>query len=762
MSDTLEFRIIGMDCADCAFTLERGIAQLEGIESVQVHFATAMLHATGDVQPEIVAERVRALGYDIASPAQTDLPTHLPLQHPGGVKGFFYYLLASRATVQVSVAALLLIASALLSPLLVGRAGLWAVGGMRLVAIGLAGYPIARKGVRSLLIARQVTIDLLMTVATVGALVIGEMGEAATVVLLFAVGEALEGYTAERARDSLRGLLSLAPMQATVLRPCIDCAEHLGQDGYKGGPCPWCEVHESTVAIDQVLVGDRVVVRPGERIPVDGQVISGASSVNQAPITGESVPVAKLPGAEVYAGTVNGEGVLEIEVTRLASDSTICRIVKLVEQAQAQRSSTERSIDRFARWYTPAVVLAAFLVAVVPPLFFGQPFVDVAHPQRGWLYRAFAMLIVACPCALVISTPVTVASALAGLAQRGILVKSGAILDALARVKNFAFDKTGTLTKGQPTVVRTMTLDCLQGETSCAACDDLLALAASVERRSAHPLARAVVVEAESRSLSHRYSSAEAIEAVAGRGLQGRVNGLTVMVGSHVLFHEGKVECKGLHEQVDAAEAQGQTVIMVGKDGTLQGFIGLSDTLRPASRAVLRAIKAVDSSARIIMLTGDNSRVAQAVAAELGSVDEVRSNLLPEDKVEAVRALQDAYGPVAMVGDGINDAPALALASVGIAMGGAGTAQAMETADVVLMQDDLMCLLDALTTSRRARHIIGQNIAFSLVIKGLFLLLTLPGLATMWMAVFADMGASLLVTLNGMRMLQAPPLDQSR
>lgn len=757
--DDIELRIVGMDCADCALILEHGIVQLDGVEFVQVNFAAGTLQVRGGVTVDAISKRVRALGYGVASEEEIAEGVRGRQAQRSGVVGFVHYLLADRHTRAAVVAGVLLMLAALARWLVPPQAGSLIATALDVTAIILAGFPIAHKGLRTLWHSRQITIDLLMTIATIGALIIGQTGEAATVILLFAIGEALEGYTAERARDSLRSLLTLAPEQAVVLRPCMDCAEHLGMDGYEGGPCPFCGTHEVEVPVEQVAVGDRVVVRPGERIPVDGVVVAGASAVNQAPITGESMPVARAPGDDVFAGTINGEAALEIEVMWPASDSMLRRIVRLVEQAQAQRSPAERLIDRFARWYTPAVVGAALLIATVPPLLFGQPFYDPVSPTRGWLYRALALLIVACPCALVISTPVTVASALASLARRGVLVKGGVFLDVLAGIKVFAFDKTGTLTEGEPALMQTRTPFCEVAQDDCAACDDLLALAAAVERHSEHPLARAVVAEAEARSLVHRYPPADAVRALAGRGVQGRINGSTVTVGSHSLMHELDQDCAALHDEVEAAESNGQTVLLVGRDGRLEGFIGVADRPREGGGNVLRALKAQSAGVRTVMLTGDNAAVAQSIASHVGEIDEVRAGLLPEGKVEAVQALLADYGPVAMVGDGVNDAPALALASVGIAMGGAGTAQAMETADVVLMQDDLRQLPDLIHTSRRARWIIRQNVAFSLLIKAVFLALALPGLATMWMAVFADMGASLLVTLNGMRLLRARRTD---
>ena len=496
------------------------------------------------------------------------------------------------------------------------------------------------------------------------------------------------------------------------------------------------------------------MIRAGERIPVDGLISNGTSTINQSAVTGESVPVLKTVGEDVFAGTLNGEGALEVEVTRPAKDSTISRILRLVEEAQAKRAPVERLVDRFAAWYTPAVVLVAVLVAVVPPLFWGAPFLDLPNGTRGWLYRSLALLIVACPCALVISTPVTVVSTLTTLARRGILVKGGAFLDILARVRVFAFDKTGTLTVGQPLVRKAFTLDCLPGQDRCEACDDMLALASAVESRSEHPLAQAIMLETQNRQLDHRYPAAREVVSLVGQGVQGLVNGTRLTVGSHSHGHEAFMEHDRIHQEIELAETDGQTVMLVSQDDTVLGFVGVADKMRSDSAAVLQGLKQIDPHYRIVMLTGDHHTVADKVASEAGMVDEVRADLLPGDKLEIVRQLQSQHGLVAMIGDGVNDTPALAAASVGIAMSNGGNAQAMETADVVLMQENLSHLPDIIRTSRRAQRIIWQNIAFSLLIKAVFLILTLPGLATLWMAVFADMGASLLVTMNGMRMLK--------
>lgn len=756
-SKEVKYSIQGMDCADCALSLERSLAQIQGVEQVSVNFTTGFLEAKGSFNSNELIHRVEALGYKADAPGLTvenvlssDLQTPPKLKLPG----FLGYLYASSQTRLALLGVILLLLSIPLSLLPGLSISTWGKIGLHVIAACIAGYPIANRGIRALLIGRQITIDLLMIIATVGALLIGETGEAATVIMLFAIGEALEGYTSERARNSLHSLLALKPEVAHVMRQCIDCNEHMGLNGYTGGPCPECDEHETTLPVDQVSIGDLVIVRPGERIPVDGHISSGVSLVNQAPVTGESVPVTKSPGDKVYAGTLNGDSALVITVSQLSTNSTISRIVRLVEQAQAQRAPIERFIDRFAAWYTPAIVLLAAFLAVIPPLFFHAPFLD-SDGVHGWLYRALALLIVACPCALVISTPVTMVSSLTSLASRGILVKGGAFLDVLARTRLFAFDKTGTLTLGHPTVTQVRSVDCIPNAWRCPACDDMLALAATVEQRSEHPLAQAIMAEVEARQLTHSYPAADAVQSLAGQGVQGLSNGKRILVGSHDLFHtRDDALDQLLHADIQSAMDDGQTVMLVGKDDNLLGYVTVADAARPSTALALQELKSIDPHIRTVMLTGDNPTVASKVAASLGNLDEVRAGLLPEDKLGAVRDLQTVHGLVVMVGDGVNDAPALAAADVGIAMGGAGTAQAMETAHVVLMQDDLTHLPETVRTARRTQAIIKQNIAFSLALKAAFLLLTLPGWATLWMAVFADMGASLLVTLNGMRMLR--------
>ncbi|MCG3119419.1 MAG: Cadmium-transporting ATPase [bacterium] len=694
-----------------------------------------------------IVERIQTLGYDIHT--ETDATTERVAPARGGILGFFPFLFKRPDTTLAAIGGLLvgvgMAAEFFHSAHVFTQSIYW-------LALAIAGYPIARSGLRRLWVNHELNINLLMTLAAVGAVIIGEEAEAATVIFLFAIGEALEGYTMERARNSIRKLVTLTPAEATVLRPCVDCREHLGREGYTGGPCPFCGAHETRVPVDKLQAGETILIKPGERIPVDGVVLTGASAINQAPITGESIPVAKTRGDEIFAGTVNGAGTLEVRMLRPAAESTLNNIIHLVEEAQTQRAPSQRFIDRFARIYTPSVVVAALIVAILPPLLFNAPFWNLADGSHGWLYRALTLLVISCPCALVISTPVTIVSAISAAAKHGVLIKGGAYLEALAKVRAFAFDKTGTLTYGQPIVVELRSFDCQHTpEKECQSCDDVLQLAAAVERRSEHPLAQAVVNAASERRPHHGYV-AEGVEAITGRGVRGTVNGKNIVVGSHALFDAEHPHDETICRTVDAAEKNGCTTMMVSAGEHLAGYIAVADKTRDTSRAAIAELRKLGIE-KSVMLTGDNQTTAQTIARVVG-VDEVRAQLLPAQKLEAVKSLRQEYERVAMVGDGINDAPALASADVGIAMGNAGTAQAMETADVALMSDNLSKLPFAIKISRKAMRVIKQNVAVSLILKGIFLILALPGFATLWMAVIADTGASLLVTVNGMRLLK--------
>ncbi|MBI5931650.1 MAG: cadmium-translocating P-type ATPase, partial [Chloroflexi bacterium] len=488
------YKVQGMDCAHCAEKLQKGVGQLDGVQAVQVDFATGKLHLTGAVPQPVLEQRVKSLGYELAD---VEAPTVKSPQNRGGVIGFWDYLTSRRATQLSLVGGGLILVAAVLA--LLGLPDI-VTNAMFVGAMAIAAYPIARSGINTLFINRDFNINLLMTIAAVGAVIIGEYMESATVIFLFAIGEALEGYTTDRARQSIRGLLDLTPPQAI---------RTLG-------------ILEEVVPVEALKIGDVILIKPGERVAMDGEVVGGTSHVNQAPITGESVPVFKEMGAEVFAGTVNGEGLLHVRVTRLAQDNTLNRIIQLVEEAQGVRAPSQRLIDQFSRWYTPTVVVLALLVATIPPLLFGGSFWNAADGTHGWFYRALSLLVISCPCALVISAPVTVISAITAAARQGVLIKGGAHLEALGQVKAVAFDKTGTLTQGQPMVMTTRSIDCTTGN-ECELCDDVLALAAAVEKRSTHPLARAVVNAAEQRGLANTYVPAENVATLAGRGVQGQV-----------------------------------------------------------------------------------------------------------------------------------------------------------------------------------------------------------------------------------------------
>jgi len=633
---------------------------------------------------------------------------------------FVQFVLSKRETTLTVVAGLLTLLGLALA---VAGAPSWNQTALFAVAIVVGGLPVARHAFQELWLSRSLGINVLMVVAVVGAALIGEWAEAAIVVVLFSLGEALEGYAAEQARGALESLLDLAPPVALRLPPF----------GKVSRPPP------QEVAVEQLAIGDRVLVRPGDRVSVDGIVRAGQSAVDQSPITGESIPVEKKPGDQVFAGTINTSSALEVEVTHLAADNTLNRMRALVLEAQLRQAPVQRFIDRFARVYTPAVTGVAALVATVPPLLFGQPF----WGDHGWLMRALQMLVIACPCALVISTPVSLVSAMTNGASRGVLIKGGRYLEALSRIRVFALDKTGTLTEGHPVITDVVDI------CTCGECPEDCGLqhAAAVEAQSSHPLARALLAEAEARGVA--VVSAQDVTLLSGRGMEGVVNGAKVTVASHAHFDEYFPHPESVCHLADELAAQGKTVILVRHDDEVCALFAVADTPRPGSRQALADLKA--RGIHTVMLTGDSPTVAAEIGRQVG-VDEVRASLLPEEKVSAVAALAEQYQTVAMVGDGVNDAPALAQADVGIAMGGAGSAQAMETADVVLMGDDLGQLPFVVWLSRKTNRIVTANIALALAVKAAIFALAVAGLATLWMAIVADVGATLVVILNGLRL----------
>jgi Zn2+/Cd2+-exporting ATPase len=717
-------KITGLDCIDCAKALQTAVGALPQVEAAEVRFFDGTLTVHGDVDPDELHKLINKLGYRVAS-GNDDVRDTAPAAEPNVLVGFGRYLLQ-----QVETQFALIAAGVIMLSFGVGWLGgpRWAVISLQITALMLAGWPIARSGLVNLRINRTFNINFLMTVAGLGAVVIGEYAEAAALILLFDLAEALEGFTNERARGAIAQLQELSPTHTVLMK-----------DG-----------DERLVPVEAVVPGETILVSPGERIPLDGVIVEGQSDINQAPITGESIPVWKGVGEQVFSGTVNGNGRLLVEVSRLVSDSTLQRIIEMVTEAQSRQSRSQKFIDRFAQYYTPAMVILAILMALVPPLVFGAPFTNLADGTRGWLYRALALLVIGCPCALVISTPVTMVAGLTKAARQGVLFKGGIFLEALSQMDVYAFDKTGTLTIGEPQVVDSKDLDCL-GEIGCEPCNDLLALAYALERHSTHPLAQAIIKAAEARGLTECYPPAANLVTRGGRGLEGQVNGHKMTIGSRRLFREEHHIPDEVHLWVDQAEAEGKTAMLLCDGERVRGFITVADTLREEAQAVIGELNRMHK--HTIMLTGDNATVAGAVGALIG-LDEIRSNLLPGDKQNAVAQLRDGYGKIAMVGDGINDAPALAAADVGIAMGGSGSAQAMETADVVLMADGIQKLPFAIKLSAFANRLIRQNISFSLGSKLLVAVIALLGYAPLWLAVLADMGVSLLVTLNGLRAMR--------
>lgn len=557
--------------------------------------------------------------------------------------------------------------------------------------------------------------NLLMTIAVIGAVVIGEWFEAATVAFLFSVSLALESWSVGRARRAVEALLDLSPPTA-----------HLLAD----------KDFEREIPADQVPVGSLILVKPGERVPLDGTIARGASHVNQAPITGESAPVSKEQGDTVFAGTINGDGALEIRTTKSADDTTLAHIIRMVSQAQSRRAPSEQWVERFAAVYTPIVLGLAVAAALVPPLVFQQSWQD-------WFYRALVLLVIACPCALVISTPVSIVAGLAAAARNGVLIKGGLHLETPARIRALAFDKTGTLTEGKPKVVEVVPLnEHTEGE--------LLERAAALESRSDHPLAQAIVSYAQERKVLIR--QADDFQILQGKGASGHFNGKTFWLGSHRYLEERGQETPEVHARIEEMSRAGRSVVVVGTESHVCGFITVADTVRPVAQETVQALRRAGIQT-LVMLTGDNKATAEAIGRAAG-VDEIRAELLPADKVKAVEDLLSKHGTVAMVGDGVNDAPALARASLGIAMGAAGSDAAIETADIALMSDDLGKLPWLIHHSRRTISIIRQNIAFALSVKAVFAFLTFAGYAHLWAAIAADMGASLLVIFNGLRLLK--------
>jgi Cd2+/Zn2+-exporting ATPase len=720
MTQTVRFRIEGMDCAEEIALLRKEVGGREGIVSLDFNLLDArmeVVYRPDAITPEGIADAVEAVGLRAipweeraAQAGRGFWQEHgrLVMASASGILTLAGFLLHWRLHgdllhalhIREMTPGHVLPAPVMLTYLLAIVAGAWYV------------VPRAVNSARNF----RPDMNLLMTIAVIGAVLIQEWLEAAMVAFLFAFALLLEQWSVGRARRAIAALMDLTPPVAR----CRDPLTGAIQERQVGG----------------VELGARVLVRPGERVPLDGRVAAGESSVNQAPITGESMPVAKGPGDDLYAGTINEDGLLEFEVTRGADETMLARIVHMVSEAHGRRAAAEQWVEKFARWYTPAMMLLALGFFLVPPLLADKPWLE-------WLYRALVILVIACPCALVISTPVSIVSGLASAARNGVLIKGGVHLETAGRLNAIALDKTGTLTHGHPEVREVVPL---------AGHDrrEVLDRAAALEAHSEHPLARAVLREAAAEGIE--IADVEGFRIIKGEGAEGTINGRSYWIGSHRMMDTHGQETQESHDKAEALEDAGHSVITLGNDEHVCGLISVADKVRDGAAKIIREIRAAGVK-RIAMLTGDNEGTASAVARATG-VDEYRSGLLPEDKLRVVSEMVREAGLTAMVGDGVNDAPAMAASSLGIAMGAIGTDAAIETADIALMSDDLSRIPWLIRHSRRTLRIIKQNIFFAIGLKALFMVMAVLGVATLWMAIAADMGASLLVIFNGLRLLK--------
>jgi Zn2+/Cd2+-exporting ATPase len=702
MDKATTFRIEGMDCPSCTATIESAVCALPGVKNVKLDYQQQRLKlelGEEGVDAQAISRLVNKLGYKVseskAGPA-SDKPDPWFKTKKGRmviISGTLFTLSAALWFVQPDLAFYGFTAAAL-----------------------IALFPMARKAFGAAMVGNPFTIETLVTIAVVGAIIIDQAAEAALVVFLFAVGELLESLAAAQARRSVSALATLTPKTAFLVK----------------------RKTTQEVPADSLNIGDQIEVRPGGRIPADGVISRRNTSIDQSPVTGESVPVTRQKGDTVYAGSINADNVIRLRVTKSAQDNMIGRILKLVEEAEASKSPTARFIDQFSKYYTPGVLLVASLIAVVPPLLFGADWMV-------WIYKGLAILLIGCPCALVLSTPAAITSGIAAGARRGLLMKGGVVLEAIGKVATIAFDKTGTLTAGTPKVTDIHAFSCTQL--------DMLSLAAAIEASSSHPLAKAIVEEAHKNAVV--IAEAGEAKALQGRGVQGVVNGRTITVASPRYAHEIAQISDQQNQIITALEEDGKTVAIVVEDKTAIGLLAMRDELREDAKGTITALKKLGIS--VVMLTGDNARTGKAIAAQLGM--DVRSELMPDAKLSLIETLKE-NGTVAMVGDGINDAPALARADVGIAMG-SGTAVALETADAALLQERVSGVYALVRLSRATLRNIYQNISAALVLKAIFFVTTLMGVTSLWMAILADTGATVLVTLNALRLLKFIP-DKDR
>ena len=697
---TTKLSIAKMDCPTEETLIRNKLGTVAGVADLDFNLMqrTLSVRHANQVLPDVLVA-LQALGFEaqVVDTAEVASPSAAPVTTPTN----WWPLGISLVTASAAEAVYWL-----------HNGNHWSVVVLALVAVFTGGLSTYKKGWIALK-NRNLNMNALMSIAVTGAMLIGHWPEAAMVMVLFALAEVIEAKSLDRARNAIRGLLDLTPEQATVQQA----------DG------TWREV-----GAKQITIGARVRVKPGERIALDGEVLEGRSAVNQAPITGESLPVEKSPGDSVFAGTINESGSFEYRVTALANNSTLARIIHAVEAAQGSRAPTQRFVDQFARWYTPVVFGVAIAVALLPPLFMGAAWLD-------WIYRALVLLVVACPCALVISTPVSIVSGLAAAARHGILIKGGVYLEEGRKLRWLALDKTGTITHGKPAQTDFVTW-------GNALASDSRSIAASLAARSDHPVSKAVAQAAQTDGVA--LLDVAECNALPGRGVQGQINGATYHLGNHRMLEELGQCTPELEQRIAALETAGKTVVMLVGAKAVHALFAVADTIKDSSRTAIAELHALGINT--MMLTGDNPHTAQAIAAQAG-IDRAQGNLLPDDKLREVEQLARS-GKVGMVGDGINDAPALARADIGFAMGAAGTDTAIETADVALMDDNLRKIPTFVRLSRATAQVLMQNIVLALGIKAVFLVLTFTGQATMWMAVFADMGASLLVVGNGLRLLR--------
>ncbi|EKZ0581068.1 cadmium-translocating P-type ATPase [Listeria monocytogenes] len=694
------YRIEGLSCTNCAGKFEKNVKQLPGVTSATVNFGASRISVEGQTTIEELEEAGAFENLIIRDDQEND-------EQVRSKESFIKRNIAL-------IISLGFILVAVISQLSLGEDHLLTKA-LYILAIIIGGFDLFKEGFSDL-IKLDFSMESLMTIAIIGAAFIGEWAEGSIVVILFAISEALERFSMDKARQSIRSLMDIAPKEALIRRNNV----------------------EQLVSVDKIDIDDIMIIKPGQKIAMDGLVINGHSSVNQAAITGESVPVEKQLDDEVFAGTLNEEGVLEVKVTKKVTDTTIAKIIHLVEEAQGERAPAQAFVDKFAKYYTPFIIIMALLIVVVPPLFFGGDW-------NKWLYQGLSILVVGCPCSLVISTPVSIVSAIGNAAKNGVLVKGGVYLEEIGHLRAIAFDKTGTLTKGKPVVTDFIA-------TSSETDINYLSIISSLESLSQHPLASAILNEADKTNVDYKSIQIEDFQSITGKGLTGIHQNIRYYIGSPKLFSASVIEETAVKVQYRQFQEQGKTAMYFGTDEQILGVIAVADEVRDSSAAVISELHKL-SIEHTIMLTGDNTKTAESIGKQLG-VTEIKGDLMPQEKLDSIKALRTTYNKVAMVGDGINDAPALVASTVGIAMGGAGTDTALETADVALMGDDLQKLPFIVRLSRQTLKVIKQNITFSLGIKLLALLLVIPGWLTLWIAIVADMGATLLVTLNGLRLMK--------